>query len=70
MSQFFGGGGFDDFDEFIDILEGGNDKAFRKMFRELGRSSRVKNQPRNPRKAALNKGGAGGSKRGAAAANK
>ena len=44
MRQFFGGGmntGFDDFDEFVDILEGGNDKAFRKMFRDLGRNARV-----------------------------
>ena len=34
----------DGFDEFITVLEGGSDdKAFRKMFRELGRASRVKN---------------------------
>ena len=45
MQQFFGGGagGFDDFDEFMDILEGGSDKAFRKMFRDLGKATRVKN---------------------------
>ena len=69
MNQFFGGGasGFNDFEEFIEILEGGNDKTFRKMFRELGRATRVQKQPRNARKAALNKGG---SKRGAAAGNK
>ena len=38
-----GGGGvnmFEDFDEFINILEKGNDKATRKMFRELGRNAR------------------------------
>jgi len=34
----------DGFDEFITVLAGGSDdKAFRKMFRELGRASRVKN---------------------------
>ena len=59
MRQFFGGdsaGGLDDFDEFIEILEGGSDRAFRSMFRELGRAARVK--PRgNARKAHLNKGG-------------
>ena len=58
MRQFFGGGMGDDFDEFITVLEGGSDdKAFRKMFRELGRNSRVKGRPQtNARKAALNKG--------------
>ena len=46
MRQFFGGGMGDDFEEFITVLEGGsNDKAFRKIFRELGRSTRVKNRP-------------------------
>ena len=30
----------DDFDEFVHILEKGNDKATRKMFRELGRNAR------------------------------
>ena len=45
MRQFFGGGGdtFDDFDEFIAVLEGGSDKAFRKMFREMGKATRIKN---------------------------
>ena len=64
MRQFFGGDGssFDDFDEFVNILESGSDKAFRKMFRDLGKQTRIRNQPRNARKAALNKGG-GGSKR-------
>ena len=45
----------DDFDEFIEILEGGSDKAFRKMFREMGKSTRVTKGPSNPRKAQLNK---------------
>ena len=62
MRSFFGGGMGDDFDEFISVLEGGsNDKAFRKIFRELGRSARPKNnRPQmNARKAAaMNKGGA------------
>ena len=65
LSQFFGGGGtgkagvfsmddFDDgFDEFVTILEGGSDKAFRSMFRDLGRNTRIRNQPKNARKAAL-----------------
>ena len=47
---------FDDFEEFVTILEGGSDKAFRKMFREMGKSTRIRNQPRNARKAALQKG--------------
>ena len=45
MRQFFGGGGMgdlDEFDEFVTILEGGSDKAFRKMFRDLGKQTRVK----------------------------
>jgi len=40
MRQFFGGGAageLDDFDEFVTILEGGSDKAFRKMFRDVGK---------------------------------
>lgn len=46
MRQFFGGGMGDDFDEIMTVLEGGSDdKAFRKMFRELGRASRVKGRP-------------------------
>jgi len=55
MRQFFGGGdAFGDFDEFITVLEGGSDKAFRKMFREMGKFTRIKNQPRiSSRKAAL-----------------
>ena len=49
---------FDDFDEFVTVLEGGSDKAFRKMFRELGKQARVRNPGRlNSRKAALNKKG-------------
>ena len=62
MRQFFGGdaGSIDDFDEFITILEGGSDKAFRKMFREIGKQTRVRNQPKNARKAALSKGNVGG----------
>lgn len=32
----------DDFDEFMNVLEGGNDKAFRKLFRDLGRGYRQK----------------------------
>lgn len=31
---------FDDFDDFINILESANDKATRKMFKELGRNAR------------------------------
>ena len=60
LRQFFGGGGgmsmddFDDgFDEFVTILEGGSDKAFRKMFRDIGKNTRIRNQPKNARKAAL-----------------
>lgn len=65
MRQFFGGGMDGDFDQFITVLEGGSsDKAFRKMFRELGRGARIKYRPQmNARKAAaLNKGGAAGRK--------
>lgn len=45
MRQFFGGGDdgdLDDFDEFVTILEGGSEKSFRKMFRDLGKQTRVK----------------------------
>ena len=43
FKQGFGGDVFiDDFEEFMDILEGGNDKAFRAMFRDLGRNYRKK----------------------------
>ena len=68
MRQFFGGGasasgGFDDFDAFIEIIEGGNDKAFRKMFREVGKNTRVYVKPKNARnKAAFTKGGNRGAK--------
>lgn len=58
--------GLSDFDEFIDFLEGGSDKAFRMMFKDLGRQARVsKNPPRNARKAAagLRRGGAKGPSR-------
>ena len=60
LNSFFGKGGsggfcaFDDFDEFIHILEGGNDKATRKMFRELGRNARP--GAGNRRKQAPNRG--------------
>jgi|LakMenEpi03Aug12_release.lakeMendotaPanAssembly.Ray.scaffolds.fasta_scaffold1097350_2 hypothetical protein len=46
FTMFFSTGGksnsFEDFDDFIKILEGDNDKKSRKMFRELGRSYRPK----------------------------
>jgi hypothetical protein len=46
FTMFFSTGGksssFEDFDDFIKILEGDNDKKSRKMFRDLGRSYRPK----------------------------
>ena len=45
FTMFFGTGkksSFADMDDFINILEGDNDKKTRKMFRELGRSYRPK----------------------------
>ena len=45
MDDLFGmgpmGGGMDDIDEFIKILEGDNVKSFNKMFRDLGKNYRV-----------------------------
>lgn len=45
MDDLFGmgpmGGGMDDIDEFIKILEGDNIKHFDKMFRDLGKNYRV-----------------------------
>ena len=48
MDDLFGmgpmGGGMDDIDEFIKILEGDNVKSFNKMFRDLGKNYRVNRQ--------------------------
>ena len=48
MDDLFGmgpmGGGMDDIDEFIKILEGDNIKQFNKMFRDLGKNYRVNRQ--------------------------
>ena len=72
MKQFFGGGSGgvqfdlfmdDDFDEFISVLESGSDKAFRRMFRQLGKNARG---PKRGGKAAYMKSrGPKGSRRGA-----
>jgi DnaJ-class molecular chaperone len=49
MDDLFGmgsmGGGMDDIDEFIKILEGDNVKSFNMMFRDLGKNYRVNRKP-------------------------
>lgn len=72
MAQMFGGkGGMgfdlfgdDGFDEFISVIEGGSDKAFRSMFREMGKNSRISTKGVSARKAQLksNKSKKGGAK--------
>ena len=50
LNSFFGKGSkggmdpFDDFEDLISMLEKGNDKQTRKMFRELGRNARPGNR--------------------------
>jgi hypothetical protein len=73
FSQMFSGGATFDifmeegFDEFTDILTRGSDKAFKGMFRDLGKNARM-TKGVSARKAAQ-RGGKGGKSKGAAAAS-
>jgi hypothetical protein len=53
---FSGGGGMDDLDDFINILEQDNVKSFNSMFRNLGKGYRMKPTGKNMRSRAGKKG--------------